>query len=225
VTEPVSSGSSVLTSSLLTEAPTGNVEAAEEVGLLDRNPGFTDTASATESVGAADAADMALDDITEDLGGVPSAALESGAPVVEEYPAPSAFEETRRPRGRAWAYAGAAALAAALVAAVVLWPQWGPWVMNGALGTSALAASKTPAKAVAVVAVPKSEKPATAPPASLSAVTPAPEKAAAVAPVATAAPNAATAVEASYRSSWDTVIALSLGTHTPTGASGKAGTR
>ena len=205
-------------SSVLTE---GIAEAAEEVELLDRNPAFSDTGSATEAVAAAAPTDVSLEDITEDLGGpMPEPAkVEPAAPV--RAPATLVFEEAPRSRNRLVLYGGLTALAAAIVAAVMLWPQWGPWVLGGKAVPAAYGEVKQPVKPAATVAA-KTDKPAAGVETHAPVVTPAaaPAATATVAPAAVSA-GAAKVVEASYRGSWDSVIALSLGMGASTSATDK----
>ncbi len=208
-------------SSFLTEGIPGAAEAAEEVGLLDRNPGFTDTASATESVAASSAPDVSLDDITEDLGGPMPETAKGAGPAAARAPAPLVLEEAPRSRNRLLVYGGVTALAAAIVAAVVLWPQWGPLVLGGKSAPAAYGDVKQPVKPAATVAA-KTDKPAAGVEARAPVVTPATAPAATVAVTpAAASASAAKVVEASYRGSWDSVIALSLGTSASTSATDK----
>jgi hypothetical protein len=202
---------------------TGTVtEGVEQVGMLDQNPGFTDTASATESVTAVAPTGVSLDDITEDLGGASLETTKIGA--AKSSPL-LAFDEAPRPRNRLLVYGGVTALAAAIVAAVVLWPQWGPLVMGDKSGAIAYGTARDSAKPVATVvsgnAAPAAVTvaPAGGPVPAVPHVVPA-----AVVPVAAPA-SAALAVEASYRGSWDSVIALSLGTGASMSASDKASTK
>ncbi len=181
----------------------GITEPAEQVGLLDRNPGFTETASATATMSGSMATDVSLDDITEDLAAPTDEASVESAPAAAQRRNVVVRVVRQRSSRRAWACAGVTALAAAIVAAVLLWPQWGPYVTGGTSGAIAYGALKERPK-VAAKAAPAAD-----------ASTPAVVPDALTAAVALAVPpsGAAAVVEAGYRGSWDTVIALSLGTN------------
>ncbi len=193
----------------------GVTEPAEDVGLLEQNPAFRDTASATATATAIGegVTDVALDDITEDLGLPADETAVDSAPAAAPHPATVVrVAGGRRSGGRARAFAGVTALAAAIVAAVLLWPQWGPYVTNGVSSAIAYGTMKERPKVAAKA------KATAAPVASVAAVVPD----AVTAAVAAAVPpsGAAAVVEAGYRGSWDAVISLSLGMNAAGNASG-----
>ena len=106
------------------------------------------------------------------------------------------------------------ALAAAIVAAVLLWPQWGPYVTEGVSSAIAYYTPNEAPKAAAKAPVePVVSAPAVAPEAVTTAV------------AAAVPPSGAAAVAAGYRRSWDAVISLSLGLKAGGSASGDPSTK
>ncbi|HNR98132.1 MAG TPA: hypothetical protein PKX48_00940 [Planctomycetota bacterium] len=190
-------------------------ESAEEVGLLGQNPGFKESAPATATAIGEGMTDVALDDITEDLGLPGEETIAASAPAARPQRAPAErVAGGRRSGGRARVFVRMSALAAAIVAAVLLWPQWGPYVTEGVSSAIAYYTPNEAPKAAAKAPVePVVSAPAVAPEAVTTAV------------AAAVPPSGAAAVAAGYRRSWDAVISLSLGLKAGGSASGDPSTK